>query len=187
MEYNGIVEYAAAFGQEVADCVSKVSETEMQRFYSDIKSAKRIFAYAPGRCGNLLRCFIMRLMHLGLEVYVVGDTMTPNIGEGDLLITAAAAGYNEGIASIERRARGFGAKVVLFTIVSESLCAQNADYTVIIPGATAALGGIGHSIYPGGSLYEISMLCLLDGCMATLNREMGDVLSHGVKRHANLE
>ena len=83
-----------------------------------------------------------------MTVHFVGDTTTPAIGEGDLLITAASAGYNIGIASISERARKFGAKVVLLTIVSESLCQRNSDYIVVIPGATAALGGIGESIQP---------------------------------------
>lgn len=186
-EFNSIIEYAKAIAEEDVQCVSQIDENEAMRLYNDIKSAKRVFAWAPGRCGNLLRCFLMRLMHLGMTVHFVGDTTTPAIGEGDLLITAAAAGYNVGIASISERARAFGAKVALLTIVPESLCQRNSDYTVIIPGATAALGGIGESIQPGGGKYEESMLILLDAMIAMLNREKGDVLNHGIKLHANLE
>ena len=47
---------------------------------------------------------------------------------------ATAAGDNIGIASIAERARGFGAKVILLTMLKDSLCARNSDYTVIIPG-----------------------------------------------------
>lgn len=187
MEYNGIIDYAKAIAVETAECVSCIREEEAKRFYEDVKAAKRVYAWAPGRCGSILRCFIMRLMHLGRTVYFVGDTTTPAIGEGDLLLIAASAGYNVGIASIAERARGFGAKVVLFTIVPESLCQRNSDYTVIIPGATAALGGIGTSIQPGGGKFEESLLIFLDTIIATLNHEMGNVLNKGIKLHANLE
>lgn len=185
--FNGLVEYARAIAEEDMQCVSQIDEGQAMRLYNDVKAAKRVFAWAPGRCGNILRCFLMRLMHLGLTVHFVGDTTTPAIGEGDLLITAASAGYNIGIASISERARKFGAKVVLLTIVSESLCQRNSDYIVVIPGATAALGGIGESIQPGGGKYEESMLILLDAMIAMLNREKGDILDRGIKLHANLE
>lgn len=187
MEFQGVVEYATAIARETAQCVSEIKEEEARRFYEDIRSAKRVYAWAPGRCGSILRCFIMRLMHLGFTTYFVGDTTTPAIGKGDLLLIACSAGYNVGIASIAERARGFGAKVVLFTIVPESLCQRNSDYTVIIPGATAAQGGIGHSIQPGGGKYEESLLIFLDAVIATLNHDMGDVLSQGIQLHANLE
>ncbi len=186
-EYGSIIAYATAIAEEDRQCVSEVDEEEMQRFYGDIKAAKRVFAWAPGRCGSILRCFIMRLMHLGRTVHFVGDTTTPAIGEGDLLIIAASAGYNVGIASIAERARGFGAKVVMFSILREGLCQSNSDYTVIVPGATAALGGIGHSIQPGGGKYEESLLILLDTVIALLNREEGGKLNGGIQLHANLE
>ncbi|NLF26276.1 MAG: SIS domain-containing protein [Clostridiales bacterium] len=187
MEYKNIVEYATAIARETMECVSEIDPFEAERLYRDVKDAPRVFAWAPGRCGAILRCFIMRLMHLGRTVHFVGDTTTPAIGEGDLLIIAASAGYNVGIASIAERARGFGAKVVLLTIVRESLCQRNSDYTVIIPGATAALGGIGTSIQPGGGKYEESLLILLDAIIAQLNRDLGNRLDKGIKLHANLE
>lgn len=186
-DYKSIIEYATAIAEEDMHCVSQIDEAQAMRLYNDIKAAKRVFAWAPGRCGNILRCFLMRLMHMGMTVHFVGDTTTPAIGEGDLLITAASAGYNDGIASISRRAREFGAKVVLLTIVPESLCQRNSDYIVIIPGATAALGGIGESIQPGGGKYEESMLILLDTMIAMINREKGGMLNKGINLHANLE
>lgn len=182
-----VLEFARAIAMEDVDCVSQIDEEQANRFYNDIRTAPRIFAYANGRTQYILRCFIQRLMHLGREVYIVGDTTTPALQKGDLFITANGAGFRPSNAGYIRRARELGAKTVLLTIVSESLCAKEADYTVIIPGATAACGGIGKSIQPGGGKYEESMLIFLDAIIARLNLDMGNVFANGIKRHANLD
>ena len=39
----------------------------------------------------------MRLMHLGLEVYVVGEVTTPAIATHDLFVTASGPGATAGI------------------------------------------------------------------------------------------
>ncbi len=157
-----IKKFACAITDELKECLEQVKPEQAGKLYRDIKEADRVFVWAPGRCQAMLRCFIARLTKAGKTAYVVGDTITPAIGEGDLLILASGAGHNIGVASIGERARAFGAKVVLLTIVKESLCQSVSDYVVIIPGRTAACGGIGTSIQPGGGKYEQSMFLLLE-------------------------
>lgn len=188
MEYpTSITAFAMKLAQEDMECLSQVDEAQVMRFYEDIRNAPRIFAYGNGRAQYILRCFMQRLMHLGLEVYIVGDTNTPAIQEGDLFIFCNGAGHRPSYQLYARRAREFGAKVVMLTILKESMCAKEADYTVIIPGATAALGGIGKSIQPGGGKFEESTLILLDAIIAKLNMDMGNIFANGIKRHANLD
>ena len=57
-----------------------------------IKNHKRIFVYGTGRSGLMLKALAMRLMQMGLDAYVVGETTTPSVQEGDLLIVASASG-----------------------------------------------------------------------------------------------
>ena len=42
--------------------------------------------------------FAMRLMHLGFDVYVLGETITPSIGEGDLVIVKGQRDLEDGQA-----------------------------------------------------------------------------------------
>ena len=184
---TSITSFAAKATDELRECVLGINENEAQRFYADILNARRVFAWSAGRCNSILRCFILRIMHLGYKTNFVGDTTTPAIGPGDVLVIATAAGDNIGIASIAERARGFGAKVILLTMLKDSLCARNSDYTVIIPGHSNAQGGIGISIQPGGAKFEQSMLIFLDAVLAKL---MEDIRLDGWKSfelHANLE
>ena len=62
-----------------------------------IGGAPRVFLAGAGRSGLVLRMAAMRLMHLGLDVHVAGDTTTPAIREGDLLIAASGSGTTAGV------------------------------------------------------------------------------------------
>ncbi|GAA6621429.1 hypothetical protein [Scytonema sp. NUACC26] len=57
-----------------------------------ILNTKRIFVEGEGRSGFAIRMAAMRLMHLGLQDYVVGETTTPSIEKGDLLIACSGSG-----------------------------------------------------------------------------------------------
>lgn len=59
-------------------------------------NARRVFVHGAGRSGLALQMTAMRLMHVGLQVHVVGETTTPAIGEGDLLLTASGSGTTSG-------------------------------------------------------------------------------------------
>lgn len=158
-------QFACDITDELEECLGQMDPMQAGRLYEDVKKADRVFAWAPGRCQAMLRCFITNLQKAGKTAYFVGDTVTPAIGEGDLLIIASGAGHNIGVASIGERARRFGATVALLTIVKESLCQSVSSYIVVIPGRTAACGGIGTSIQPGGGKYEQSMFLLLEAFM----------------------
>ncbi len=171
MPMGNLKEFACAITEELTECLNGMNEEEVNRLYSDILGAERVFAWAPGRCQAMLRCFVTHLSQAGKIAYMVGDTVTPAIGKGDLLIAASGAGHNIGVAGIAERARGYGARAALLTIVPESLCRNASDYAVIIPGRTAACGGIGRSIQPGGGKYEQSLLLFLEAVVIRYRAE----------------
>ena len=52
----------------------------------DVLSKNRIFIAGVGRTGLMMKSFSMRLMHLGLKVFYIGETNTPKINHKDLII-----------------------------------------------------------------------------------------------------
>lgn len=104
---------------------------------------------------------------------MVGDTATPAINQGDLLVVADDAEYLTTIAEKVRLAKSHGAEVAMLTILPDSLIRSMADSHVVIPGRTAAHGGVGTSIQPGGGRFEQSLLIFLDTIVAALVEEMG--------------
>ncbi|MBR6024444.1 MAG: SIS domain-containing protein [Methanobrevibacter sp.] len=59
-----------------------------------------IFLVGAGRSGFVAKAFAMRLMHLGYYVYVVGETITPWINDGDIIITVSKSGKSNSITEI---------------------------------------------------------------------------------------
>ena len=78
--------------EEVKSSLSLINEEKVREFIEIIKEAKRIFVLGQGRSGFIAKCFAMRLMHLGFSVYVVGETITPGIEKGELLIVCSSSG-----------------------------------------------------------------------------------------------
>lgn len=184
-----ITEFAGRICDELKQTLLAMDEGQVKRFYEMVLSRqdKAVFVCGAGRCQYMLRAFSMRLMHLGLRTYVVGDTTTPAIGPGDLLVIADGAGYLTTIAEVARLAKDHGAEVAVLTILKESLIAGYGDAVVVIPGRTAAHGGVGVSIQPGGGRFEQSLLIFLDAVIAALVEHMGLDKDAAFSRHANLE
>ena len=71
---------------EIEHVVANVKKDEIDQVIGLIQKDRRIFVAGEGRSGFSAKGFAMRLMHLGYTVYVVGETITPAIKEGDILI-----------------------------------------------------------------------------------------------------
>ncbi len=62
---------------ELGGVFSRLAPELAGTFLQEVETAPRIFGCAVGRSGFILRGFLMRLMHLGSTVYVVGETSHP--------------------------------------------------------------------------------------------------------------
>lgn len=82
----------------------------------------------------------MRLMHLGLTVHIVGETTTPAIGPGDVLLVASGSGTTGGIIRGADSALGAGATVV--APVNSNSEASGAQLTMSSPALCARSDGI---------------------------------------------
>ncbi|MFW0715002.1 6-phospho-3-hexuloisomerase [Pedobacter sp. N23S346] len=156
-------------------------------FINYIQQSKRIFMISAGRSGFAMRSAAMRLMHLGLQVYVVGDTTTPAIGKDDLLIAASGSGTTSGIVRAAEKAGAVGAKLVALTADPNSALAKLADHVVYIPAAGKEEHGSGKSEQYAGSLFEQFLLLLMDAVFQSLWKLDGTPADELYKRHANLE
>lgn len=80
--------------EEISTVISCTKEEELAAIAQGFKHARRIFISGDGRSGLMGKAIAMRLMHGGYEVYVVGETITPSIGKGDvlLLVSGSASG-----------------------------------------------------------------------------------------------
>jgi len=175
---------------ELKACVSRVSVESLALALELIEIAPRIFMAGAGRSGLCMRAFGMRLMHLGKNVYVVGETTTPSVTAGDLLILGSGSGQTASLLSMVKQAGSHDAKTLLFTMDATSPMAELADQLVLIPVPSLGMnkGEWDHmSIQPMGTLFEQSLFILCDSLVIRMMRQTGVCASQMLERHANLE
>ena len=71
--------------EELTENAKHISSSSLEKFANEIIKARHIFVAGAGRSGFVARGFANRLMHLGLEVFFVGEPTTPAIEKKDLL------------------------------------------------------------------------------------------------------
>ena len=153
-----------------------------------ILTADRLYVAGGGRSGLMARAFAMRLMQLGLVTYVVGETTTPAIRAGDLLLACSASGETQVTVLVSQVAKTAGARVFAITTIPSSPMARLADETIVIPAPSKRTApGAGVSAQYAGSLFEQSLLILLDAVSSEIGRRLGTPPQELDARHANLE
>jgi 6-phospho-3-hexuloisomerase len=152
-----------------------------------IQQAKRVYVVGAGRTGLALKAAAMRLMHLGLTVFVVGETTTPAIQAGDLLLAGSGSGTTSTIVKAAEKAKAAGAQVVAISTTTDSPLAALATLVVVLPAAQKQDHGGTISQQYAGSLFEQAVLLLTDAVFQTLWALDGTPAEELWKRHANLE
>lgn len=179
---------AAQALQEVGAVLSALAPDTAEQMCAEILKANRIACYGVGREGLMMRALCMRLMHLGLDAYVVGDMTTPPIGEGDLLLVSAGPGAFSTVLALMGVAKEAGARTMVVTAQPQGLAAQRADTVIYLPAQTMADDQDGGtSILPMGSLYEAVQLLFFDLITLILREKTGQSAEEMRARHTNLE
>ena len=152
-----------------------------------INTSKKIFLLGAGRTGFMIKAAAMRLMHLGYTVYVVGETITPAITTGDLLIVASGSGTTQTIVKAAQTAQINGANIVCFTTNPNAPLSQISNYKILIPAAGKQEKENNVSQQYAGSLFEQSFLLIFDAIIQDLWNRSGVSHDELWKRHANME
>lgn len=172
---------------ELAGAADGLQDDQLTALVTEIQQAGRVFVTGGGRSGLALRMHAMRLMHLGLTVHVVGETTTPAIGSGDLLLVASGSGTTGGAVAAAETAVSVDARVVALTTDGGSTLAGIAHRVVVIPAAQKTDHGGTASRQYSGSLFEQALLLVLDATFHTLWTVDGTPAEDLWPRHANLE
>ncbi len=149
---------------EIADTAAKIDVQEMAGLAGHLGlgghlgQTGRVFVAGAGRSGLVLRMAAMRLMHLGMTVHVAGDTTTPAISSGDLLLVASGSGTTSGVVK-----------------------------SAIIPAAQKTDHGSSLSRQYSGSLFEQVLFLATEAIFQTLWDNTDEQAEELWLRHANLE
>jgi 6-phospho 3-hexuloisomerase len=187
--------------REIIDQVQKASDEldskQVNGFIKVLRDSKRIFVIGAGRSGIVARAFAMRLMHLGFDTHVIGETITPAVSKEDLLVGVSGSGETSLVVNAAKIAKNIGAKVAVITSYPDSSLARTADQVVVLPGRTwtaattdfvqRQIAGEYESLTPMGTLFEATALVFLDGVIASLMNKLGKKEEELRARHATIE
>lgn len=160
-------------------------------------NGKKIMIIGAGRSGLAGKAFAMRLMHLGFNVYVFGETITPALGQGDLVISISGSGSTKMVVTSAITGKEIGSKILAITSHRDSPLAKLSDGCIIIPGRTKLateddyvirqILGSHEPLAPLGTLFEVTLNIFLDSLVAELMQRMGVTETDLKKRHATIE
>ncbi|MEM0021457.1 MAG: 6-phospho-3-hexuloisomerase [Fervidicoccaceae archaeon] len=196
-EYEAMKEIAIFIDRSIDELDRKDIEIFSQKLVDIYNKGAKVLVMGAGRSGLVGRAFAMRLMHLGFNSYVLGDTITPSIAAGDAVIAISGSGSTELIVTAARAAKRVGALVFAVTSYPDSPLGQIADFILRIPGRTKLaeekdyfsrqILGLHEPLAPLGTLFEDTAMVVLDGIigglMYRLNKRELDLKT----RHANVE
>lgn len=146
-----------------------------------ISAHRRVFVYGAGRSGLMLKALAMRLAQAGRVVYVVGETVTPAIEAGDLLILASASGTTASVCRYAKTAKTVGADLLILTASLSSELTGISEADVYFRAPNKDDGNQSGSLM--GTLFEQALLLFFDQMVLYLKEDPADMR----KRHANLE
>lgn len=170
----------------------------INEFENIIINSKNIFVTGAGRSGLAAKAFAMRLMHLGLSAYVVGETISPAIYADDCIVAISGSGETNTIVSAAKIAKNRGSKVLALTSYPESTLGQLADSFILVKGRTKKevddenymkrqIHGNYTSLTPLGTAFELTTLVFLDAIVSELMEKMQQTESDLKARHTVLE
>ncbi|OWR29603.1 6-phospho-3-hexuloisomerase [Saccharibacillus sp. O23] len=184
----GTTDYAARIAAELAEAVRGIDPAQAEPFAEALDRAANVFTAGAGRSGMMARALAMRLMHGGSSAHVVGETTTPGIGPGDLLVIASGSGETRTLVPMAEKARELGAEVAVVTLKPDSTLAKLATLVVRLPGASKSREDDDYeTIQPMGSLFEQTLLLFFDASVLRLMQRRGLDGGRMYGRHANLE
>ncbi len=186
MKKESVFEKSICYIQKkINDILGTVSEKDIERIKKLFLKSDRIFVYGAGRSGLVSKAFAIRLVHLGFQTFVIGETITAPVQKGDLVIIVSGSGETIPAVMTADIAHNLGAFVVSITGKKDSDIAKYADITLFI---SASCNDKKREKYaPLGTLFEASVWVLLDGIIADLLDSKNETEEDMRSRHATLE
>ena len=157
----------------VLECTGKFNSKD--KLITHIKNgAKKVIVSAP--CKNA-------------DKTIVYGVNNKSINKNDLLIVGSGSGETETLVTITDKAKSLGVTIVLFTSNRSSKIAKQSRIVLAINSPSPKLKNNhgNKSIQPMGSLFEQSLMIILDSCILYLTKIMDMESTKMFVKHANLE
>jgi 6-phospho-3-hexuloisomerase len=198
-ECISVQEMMRLMASKIDETANLLSDEEVQQFLKEILKAQRIYVMGAGRSGLVAKAFAMRLMHLGFVSYVVGETVTPSMKAGDMLVAFSGSGETKTVAELVETAKAIGGRVCLITSKKDSRMGRIADCVAVIQSQRdkqkdesaefeiRQMMGEHKSFAPLGTLFETASMIFADAIVSALMEITHCDVKDLKDRHANIE
>lgn len=184
--------------QHINRVTKEIQKQQFEQIIEHLLTAKRVFVYGTGRSGLVSKAFAIRLQHLGISVYIVGETITPPIKKGDVLFCISGSGNTGSVVLLAKTAKNLKATVLTVTSDKDSELAQLSDFILIMKGRTKTdilrkekdnqKGQRTPSpLSPMGTLFEDACQIFLDGVIVEMMSRTGKTEKDLQSKHMNME
>ncbi|HOP67182.1 MAG TPA: 6-phospho-3-hexuloisomerase [Methanoregulaceae archaeon] len=198
-EKHRVREMMRLMASKIRSTADSIADREIELFIGEILKADRVYVMGAGRSGLVAKAFAMRLMHLGLASFVIGETITPAMKPGDLIIVFSGSGRTKTVADIAETAKEIGGRVSLISSNRDSRIGRIADCIVIIEHhrdevkddaeefEIRQMLGEHKSFAPMGTLFETAAMVFADAIISCLMEITQTDEKELKNRHANIE
>ena len=174
--------------KEIESVLEKSDFTQIDSFASTIINSKKIVVFGAGRVGLVMKSFGMRLNHLDIDSYFLGDANVPKLGPDDLLLIGSGSGNTSSVANIVEIATKNKIKVMCITANRESrILKHSCNYILLNCQTKESLGEQRFSKQPMTTLFEQSLSIFLDSLVLILMALKKETNESMLERHNILE
>jgi len=182
----------------IGGVIQSIEEEEIVGMIEAIIGARehKILLLGTGRSGFVGRAFALRLMHLGFNVYVSGETITPALSPEDLVLVISGSGTTTTVVAQAEVAKKVGSRIIAVTSHPDSPLASIADDVIVVKGRSKIdqitdyegrqIAGV-YQNAPLGTMFELSVMVFMDSVIAELMQKLGIHEIDLRRRHADAE
>ena len=182
---------------EIEELLNSFNNDEVNSLLETIIKVKnnngKICGFGAGRMGYGLKAFMMRLNHLGIPAYFIGDTYIPPMNSNDLFIVTSGSGETKSVLNMLEISKNKGnMKTCAITGNSNSSMSKFADLSITFKSSNGGLNSSDNdqkinSIQPMTTLNEQSMFVFFDIISVMLIKLLGIKKEDEKKFHFNVE
>jgi 6-phospho-3-hexuloisomerase len=202
-EFSDIPVFMEQMAKSIKKTVAMLDKAETSAFFHRMLAARRIYVAGAGRSGLIARAFAMRLLHLGFDVYVVGETITPALQPGDTLVVFSGSGETHSMVTFSSTVKELGGCVCLITASPDSKMSRIAETVVNLGDLTGYYRGdtttfeerqmtgqyrsVASVFAPLGTMFETLALIFSDAVISALMEAKKEGAGELKGRLANME
>ncbi len=181
--------------EETKQVLEKIDSQEMTDFVTKLIECRRIYVVGEGRSGLVAKAFAMRLVHLRKRCFVVGESVTPALRRGDMLLALSGSGETRSVVETAASAKKLGAVVVGIMARNDCSLKKYCEKVVIIPAKIMKKSLQSFEIRelegvplepPLGSLFEVSSMLFFEMVVMDLMKKLRISEQQMYKVHQNL-